>query len=88
MTTTDLRHEPTGIYEVRRTVTAMVECPRCGVSVNCEAETEDWTEVTSREPDGPEKHWRHAGYGPGTGECCGQILVVSWDCTYVLEAKS
>lgn len=64
------------LYEHRRRVVAIVECPRCGADVECIGETEEWHLKRSR--------WHHTVYGPGTGECCDQIIVDTYDGAFVL----
>jgi len=59
--------------EVRRRPTAVVQCPRCGKQVTLIAETEEWVESRGG-------IWKHSGYGPGCGDCCGLAFLDSpWD---------
>lgn len=59
------------MYECRRRVLAVIECPRCGQDVECEAETEAWEQRRGK--------WHHQHYGPSQGVCCGLLLVDMWD---------
>lgn len=54
-------------YERRDAWMAAVECVECGKLVSLRSETDQW--VLMR--DG--KRWRHDGYGPAMGECCGLL---------------
>lgn len=66
-----VREKDGALYEHRSRVLAVIECPRCGADVDCDAETEEWHLKRSR--------WHHTTYGPPTGECCGLLLVDMWD---------
>lgn len=63
--------EKDGLYEQRRKVVAVVECPRCGADVDLKGETEEWHLKSNR--------WHHTCYGPGQGEHCGLLLVDTFE---------
>lgn len=66
-------------HERRRQVTAICECPTCGEEVAMWSETEEWCK-------GKDGRWNHLNYdGCSTGECCGKVLIDTFDGSYVLE---
>lgn len=58
-----------GLWEHRERLGTIAECPKCGRDVECLADTDQWTE----QKEGS-RIWRHDGYGPDMGECCGLLL--------------
>ena len=69
-----------GRWEHRESTLASAECPRCRQAVELTAETDGWVEHQrgSRE-------WRHDGYGPAMGECCGLLIADWWEGTFSYE---
>ena len=60
------------LWEHREIIAAICECPTCGREVECLADTDCWTETGEGT-----RVWRHNGYGPAMGECCGLLLADS-----------
>lgn len=52
------------LHEHREIVMALTDCPKCGKTVECLADTDGWSETF----DGS-RVWRHDSYGPAMGEC-------------------
>jgi hypothetical protein len=80
--------DETGSYEHREIVGAIAKCPTCGRDVELLSDTDGWEELeppaalrraayANRQP--LPKVWLHDGYGPDMGECCGDLIVDSFD---------
>jgi hypothetical protein len=69
-----------GIFEHRERVLAVVECPSCGLEQALSAETVTWKEKVPGS-----QVWRHTGYGPALGECCGQLLADWWEGSFAFR---
>jgi len=66
-------------HERRERVDAIVECPVCGNEVALWSDTEEWKR-------GDDLRWHHSRYaGCAMGECCGKILVDTFDGSFVLD---
>lgn len=69
-------------YERRERVDAICECPTCGKEVAMWSDTEEWTK-------GKDGRWHHSQYaGCAMGECCGKVLIDTFDGSFVLELSS
>jgi hypothetical protein len=74
-------HKGGEVYERRERIDAHAVCPRCGQEVELIADTEEWKRSYSG-------RWRHSSYGPALGECCGQLIVDSFDGCKVYELSA
>jgi hypothetical protein len=56
--------DDTGLWEHREIVAALTDCPECGKTIECLADTDGWEETFH-----DSRVFRHTSFGPPMGEC-------------------
>ncbi len=60
-------------YQRKEKVAAVAQCPTCHKEIALFAETEEWEQRD-------DATWKHVGWGPAAGVCCGNLIVEFPNC--------